>query len=39
MKKLVRADYVRLIRKYFGCVTREDYQGVLDCFTPDARVT
>jgi ketosteroid isomerase-like protein len=40
MKKLSRADYVRLIRKkYFAGVERHDYQAVVDCFTPDARVT
>ena len=40
MKKLSRADYVRLIRKkYFASVERQDYAAVVDCFTPDARVT
>ncbi len=40
MSSFSHDDYVRLVEDdYFGSVAREDVEGALRCFTPDAHVT
>ena len=36
MNRFTPGDHAALIRRYFDACNAADYQGLVDCFTPDA---